>query len=221
MWTLGGKRSDFRMGQSTQFTWQHDARQVSDHLFTVFDNGSDGYTNTERQSRGLLLEVDETRRTVALRRAYTGPKELATSMGSVQVLPAGRVVVGWGTASQTTAFDPSGEMLFDLALPKGMFSYRGLWLPWKSAPNHPPAITAARDQRSGKKLVYASWNGATEVAGWQVDAGVTADVLRTVGVATRRGFETIIPLHPSLQVASITPVDRTGAALSRSSMVRF
>src|SRR5207302_8194189 len=49
MWTLGGKRSDFRMGQGTQFTWQHDARQVSDQLFTVFDNGSDGYTNTERR----------------------------------------------------------------------------------------------------------------------------------------------------------------------------
>src|SRR5437588_1495000 len=35
MWTLGGKRSDFRMGQGTQFTWQHDARQVSEQLFTV------------------------------------------------------------------------------------------------------------------------------------------------------------------------------------------
>jgi Arylsulfotransferase (ASST) len=221
MWTLGGKRSDFRMGQGSQFTWQHDARQVSDQLFTVFDNGSDGYTNTEHQSRGLLLEVDEARRTVALRRAYTGPKQLATSMGSVQVLPAGRVVVGWGTASHTTAFDSAGEVLFDVALPQGMFSYRGLWLPWRSTPKHPPAFAAGRDQGSGAKLVYASWNGATEVAGWQVDAGVTADVLRTVGVASRRGFETIIPLHPSLEVAAITPVDRSGAALSRSSTIRF
>ena len=221
MWTLGGKRSDFHMGQGTQFTWQHDARQVSDHLVTVFDNGSDGYTNTEHQSRGLVLDVDESRRKVGLRRAYTGPKQLATSMGSVQVLPAGRVVVGWGTASQTTAFESTGETLFDLALPKGMFSYRGLWLPWKSNPQHPPAFARGRDQDSGARLVYASWNGATEVAGWQVDAGVTADVLRTVGVASRRGFETIIPLHPSMEVASVTPVDHAGAALSRSSMIRF
>jgi hypothetical protein len=221
MWTLGGKRSDFRMGQASQFTWQHDARQVSDHVFTVFDNGSDGYTNTEHQSRGLVLDVDESRRTVTVKRAYTGPKELATSMGSVQVLPTGRVVVGWGTASQTTAFESDGGPLFDLALPQGMFSYRGLWLPWKSIPKHPPAFAAGRDERSGAKLVYASWNGATEVAGWQVDGGVTADVLRTVGVATRRGFETIIPLHPSLTVASITPVDHGGTALSASRTVRL
>jgi arylsulfotransferase ASST len=221
LWTLGGKRSDFRMGDGAQFTWQHDARQVSDQLMTVFDNGSDGYTNTEHQSRGLLLGVDESRRTVAVQHAYTGPKELATSMGSVQVVPGGRVVVGWGTASQTTAFESNGSPLFNLALPKGMFSYRGLWLPWKSTPKHPPAFAAGRDERSGAKLVYASWNGATEVAGWQVDGGVTADVLRTVGVASRRGFETIIPLHPSLKVASITPVDRSGAALSQSRMMRL
>jgi hypothetical protein len=221
IWTLGGKRSDFRMGQGAQFTWQHDARQVSDQLLTVFDNGSDGYTNTEHQSRGLLLDVDESRRTVAVRRAFTGPKELATSMGSVQLLPAGQVVVGWGTASQTTAFQSNGGPLFDLALPKGMFSYRGLWLPWKSTPKHPPAVTAVRDEHSGAKLVYASWNGATEVAGWQVDGGVTADVLRTVGVATRHGFETIIPLHSTLRVASVTPVDRAGSALSPSRTIRL
>jgi Arylsulfotransferase (ASST) len=221
MWTLGGKASDFQMGPGSQFAWQHDARQVSDRVFSVFDNGSDGYTNTEHQSRALLLDVDETRRTVALQQAYTGAKELATSMGSVQVLPTGSVVVGWGTASQTTAFEPNGAPLFDLDLPKGMFSYRGLWLPWKSTPKHPPAFAASRDENSGAKLVYASWNGATDVAGWQVDGGVTADVLRTVGVATRRGFETIIPLHPSLTVASITPVDHAGGALATSRMIRL
>jgi hypothetical protein len=221
MWTLGGKHSDFHMGQGTQFTWQHDARQVSGDMVTVFDNGSDGYTNTEHQSRGLLLDVDESQRTVTLRRSYTGPKQLATSMGSVQVLPAGQVVVGWGTASHTTAFDPSGEMLFDVGLPKGLFSYRGLWLPWKSSPAHSPTIAAGRDQSSGANLVYASWNGATEVAGWQVDAGEAAGVMRNVGVATRRGFETIIPLHRSLRVASITPLDRAGAALSQSRLIRL
>lgn len=221
IWTLGGKRSDFHMGHGTQFTWQHDGRQVADGVFSVFDNGSDGYTNTERQSRGLVLNVDETRRTVALQRSYTGPKELATSMGSVQVLPKDRVVVGWGTASHTTAFDSTGNTLFDVALPKGMFSYRGLWLPWKSIPKHPPAVAAGRDQDSGAKLVYASWNGATEVAGWRVDGGTTADVLKTVGVATRRGFETIIPLHPSLEVAAVTPVDHTGRSLSQSRMLRL
>jgi Arylsulfotransferase (ASST) len=221
MWTLGGKRSDFKMGQGVQFFWQHDARQVAEDLFTVFDNGSDGYTNTEHESRGLVLKVDEPGRTTMLQKAYTTPKQLATSMGSVQVLPGGRVVVGWGTASHTTAFNSSGEMLFDVGLPQGMYSYRGLWLPWKSAPEHPPAIAAGRDQHSGAKLVYASWNGATDVAGWHVDAGTAADALRPVGIARRRGFETIVPLHSSLRYASVTPVDRSGAALAAGRTIRL
>ena len=62
MWTLGSKRSQFTMGSGAQFAWQHDARQVSDSLLTVFDNGTNGPTKTESQSRGLVLNVDETHR---------------------------------------------------------------------------------------------------------------------------------------------------------------
>jgi hypothetical protein len=215
-WKLGGKQSDFQMGRGAQFTWQHDARQVSAGLFTVFDNGSDGYTNTEGQSRGLVLDVDETRKSVSLRRAYTGPKQLATSMGSVQILPSGRVIVGWGTASHTSEFDPDGTTLFDVGLPSGLYSYRGVWSPWAGAPAHRPAVAADRDSDTGAKLVYASWNGATGVAGWRVDAGLRRDELSTVGVARRRGFETVVPLHPDFRFAAVTALDRVGRALARS-----
>lgn len=220
-WKLGGKRSDFQMGGGTQFTWQHDAREVSAGLFTVFDNGSDGYTNTESQSRGLVLDVDETRRVVSLRHAYTSPKQLATSMGSVQILPSGRVIVGWGTASHTTEFDSDGTALFDVGLPAGLYSYRGVWSPWASSPHHRPAVAAGRDPDTGAKLVYASWNGATGVAGWRVDAGFRGDELRTLGVAGRRGFETVVPLHQDYRFAAVTAVDRAGTALARSHTIRL
>ena len=221
MWTLGGKQSDFWMGNGSQFTWQHDARQVSAGVFTVFDNGSDGYTETESQSRGLVLDVDETRMAVSLRNAYTSPNQLATSMGSVQILPSGRVMVGWGTASHTTEFDSDGEAVFDVGLPSGLYSYRGVWSPWAGSPEHRPAVAAGRDHDTGAKLVYASWNGATTVAGWRVDAGARGDELGAVGIARRRGFETVVPLRSDFRFASVTAVDRHGAELARSATIEL
>ena len=38
--------------------------------------------------------------------------------------------------------------------------------------------------------VYASWNGATEVATWEVHAGPSPHQLRFVGLVPRDGFET-------------------------------
>src|SRR5579884_800039 len=57
MWRLGGRRSDFAMGPGTQFTWQHHVRKITDGMMTVFDNGSDGVTNSEPVSRALILEI--------------------------------------------------------------------------------------------------------------------------------------------------------------------
>jgi hypothetical protein len=42
--------------------------------------------------------------------------------------------------------------------------------------------------------VYASWNGATQVAGWRVLAGASATRLRAVAEGPRTGFETAIPV---------------------------
>ena len=137
IWTLGGKRSQFQMGPGTQFAWQHDPILVSDRLLTVFDNGTNGPIKTEHQSRGLALEVDEHRRTVTLRNAYTSPQHLsAGAMGSVQTLSADRVLVSFGVQSHTIEYASDGTLLLDIALPAGMYSYRGLWLPWKGSPHH-------------------------------------------------------------------------------------
>jgi hypothetical protein len=126
------------------------------------------------------------------------------------------VIVGWGTASHTTEFDAEGAALFDIGLPSGMYSYRGVWSSWASSPQHRPAVAAGQDPDTGAKLVYASWNGATRVAGWRVDAGFGGHELSTVGIARRRGFETVVPLHRDFRFAAVTAVDRTGTALARS-----
>jgi len=222
MWTLGGKQSQFEMGPGAQFAWQHDARQHSDNLVTVFDNGTNGPIKTEPESRGLVLEVHESSRKVTVRNAYKSPERLsAGAMGSVQLLSPDRVLVGWGVQSHTIEYASDGTLLADMALPAGLYSYRGLWFPWRGTPHHRPAVVAKRDRQSGATLMYASWNGATEVAGWQVAAGSRRDELRPLGIARSRGFETAIPLHAQHRYASVTAIDRSDRRLRRSPVVEL
>jgi hypothetical protein len=222
LWRLGGKRSQLQLGVGARFAWQHDARQLSDNVLTLFDNGSDGDTQTEGQSRGLVLNLDEQRRTVQLRSAYTSSRHLvAAGMGSVQMLASGGVVVCWGSAPYTSQFDPHGRLIRDSRLPWGLYSYRGSWSAWNGAPSYPPAIATHRDRGTGAELVYASWNGATELAGWRIDAGLRSSQLRPVGIAKRRGFETVIPIDPRMQYAAVTAIDATGAHLGRSETIRI
>lgn len=222
IWTLGGKQSDFHMGPGAQFAWQHDGVQVTDGVLTVFDNGTNGPIHTESQGRGLELAVDESRRTVTVAHAYTtAEKLLPGAMGSVQILPSGRVVVGWGVDSVTTEFTRGGEPLLAASLPEGMYSYRGLRLAWNATPHHAPAVAAGRDRKSGAPVLYASWNGATNVSGWLVKAGSKHDALRPVGIAKRHGFETVIPLRHEARFVSVTPVDRAGKHLRHSPVIRL
>ena len=50
---------------------------------------------------------------------------------------------------------------------------------------------------AGGSVVYASWNGATELDTWTVLAGTTAGALAKAGSQRRAGFETAITCSPS------------------------
>jgi Arylsulfotransferase (ASST) len=217
IWRLGGKRSDFQMGEGAQFSWQHDARQISERNFTVFDDGSDGVTNSERESRAVVLEVDLASRTVTLARSYQHPTPLvATSMGNVQALADGHVLVGWGNERFVSEFAADGTLIADAEMPPKQHSYRTYRFPWHGAPHKPPAIAAGRDPTSGAAIVYASWNGATEVTHWKLSTGPAPTRLQTVGIAKRHGFETAIPVPAYRPYAAVTALDHKGRRLADS-----
>ena len=65
-----------------------------------------------------------------------------------------------------------------------------------------------------------SWNGATEVAQWEVLAGSAADNVSAVAHATRRGFETGIPLPGPAKFVAARAISASGATLARSKVVR-
>jgi len=208
MWRVGGKKSDFTMGPGTVFAWQHDARRHggSNYLLSLFDDGA--APQVQPWSKALVLELDLKRMHASVHRSFVHhPPVLAHALGSTQVLPDGNVFVGWGTSPYMTEYDRKGEVVFDAKLPKGGQNYRALRLPWKGLPAHPPAIVVKRH------VVYASWNGATELASWRVEAA--GDTTRH----PRTGFETELPVPAGAKVVKVTPIDRHGAPLHRSKTV--
>jgi hypothetical protein len=212
MWRLGGKGSDFDMGTGASFAWQHDARRQFDGTLTVFDNGAT--PAVEKRSRALILDVDEASMTATMLNEYTHRNILAGSQGSTQLLRNGNVFVGWGEVPRVSEFDHAGRIVFDAELGHQYESYRAFRLPWTGAPADTPAIALAG---AGRGLTaYASWNGATEVHGWQLLAGSDPDALVRVASTRASGFETALRAPASGPHFAVRALDRSGNALGES-----
>jgi hypothetical protein len=214
LWQLGGKKSDFKMTKGSRFCFQHDARRAGPGRISLFDNSA-GPPVLRKQSRAVVLAVDETAKTARLLRKYEHPGGIvAPNQGSTRVQPNGNVFVGWGAAPVFSEFSAGGRLLFDGRLTKGKGNYRAIRERWSGTPKTKPAV-AARRTRAGRMLVYASWNGATEVARWQVLTGRSASSLRGVASKARTGFETEIAAKAASRVA-VRALDARGHVLGTS-----
>ena len=217
-WRLGGKKSTFKLPAAARFAWQHDARRRSDGAITMFDN--EAFPPIRKFSRALALRLDHRAKTASVAGALTHPRKLLTAtQGNQQTLPTGGALVGWGSQRYVTEFAPTGNVVFNAFLSLGFESYRAYRLPWVGRPVTRPKVAAADEPGSGTD-VYASWNGATEVASWEILAGSSAGSLRSAGSAPRRGFETkiTVPGVPRFVVARAK--DAAGRVLSNSHLTR-
>ena len=64
--------------------------------------------------------------------------------------------------------------------------------------------------------VYASWNGATQLASWRVLAGPAAGALKPVVTVPKYGFETAIQLQRSYARFEVEALGASGRLLGRS-----
>jgi len=222
IWRLGGKQSDFAIEEGAGFAWQHDARRQADGSLTLFDDGANSSNPpTEDHSRGLVLNVDETKRIATVIREYDHPVPvLARSQGSVQVQSNGNVLVGWGDQPFITEFSHDGNMVLDARLPDGATSYRSLRYAWNGQPTEPPAV-AAEPAEGGSTMVFVSWNGATEVAQWVVLGGSEADGLSPLGSRPRTGFETPIAVPGQPALLAVRAIDADGNVLVQSQPIEI
>ncbi len=218
MWILGGKHSSFKMGSGTKFWWQHDARLHAGNIVTVFDDGAGSGVTSQKQSRGLRIRVNTRTHRATLVRAYTSsPSVLATSQGNVQVMPDGNTLVGWGSAQYLSEFDRSGHQRFSAHFYAPIGSYRDYRAQWYGQPSGTPYAAAAATS-SGTTL-YASWDGATDVAAWQVLAGPSPTSLTPVARAGFEGFETAVPTSSTQPYFAVQALGSSGQVLGTSAPV--
>ena len=198
-WTLGGRASSFRMGSGAQFNFQHDAQMLPGNRVSLFDDEA-GPPQKAPYSRALILKLNLVRRTATVAASFHRANDTsAQSEGSVQSLSGGNVFVGFGSTPFFSQFAADGRLLFDASLPQDDGSYRVYRFAWHGRPTTPPVV-AVRATGPDAFAVYASWNGASDVARWQVVSSSGAVV------ATQKwaGFETRIDVPAGSATTGLT-----------------
>lgn len=218
-WRLGGKRGTLKLGPGTREYWQHDAEWQPDGLISTFDNGST--PPKEKQSRGLLLKVNEASRSVSLVKAFTNPAKtlLAASQGNTLSLPGGNWLMGYGRLPNFTEYDSSGHVLLDGTLGKNVQDFRTYLAPWSATPTTRPSL-AVKSAGGGASSVAMSWNGATAVSSWRVLAGASSGALSPVASGARTGFETTLKASTAGPYFAAQALDGSGNVLGTSATVK-
>jgi hypothetical protein len=216
VWTLGGKASTFRLERGARFFFQHDAHLLAGNKVSLFDDEA-GPPIEAHSSRGLILALDFRHRAAKVVRQFHRPGRatLADSEGSLQTLPGGGTFVGWGATPFFSQFTRAGRLQFDGALPMDDGSYRVYRYPWTGTPATRPSIAVTRGS-PGRVAVYASWNGATTLARWQVMVGRSQGSLKPEASAAARGFETRLSVATRQHIFEARALSSTGRLLGSS-----
>jgi hypothetical protein len=216
IWTLGGKHSSFHIKWKARFAWQHDAHLHNGQLSLFDDAFAGGGRQEQSQSSAKLLKVNQRTMTVSLISRYTHSPPLLTGLeGSMQRLGNHDVFVGWGGEPDFSEYTPDGRQIFNGSFPLGVDSYRALRFPWSGHPLTRPSL-ALRPRGGGVVELWASWNGATDVAAWRVRGGPNPRALRGLGVTRRAGFETAIRLSSQPRYLAVLALDSGGHVLRSS-----
>jgi hypothetical protein len=232
VWQLGGMQSSFAIDSAATFSWQHDARFLPGNVVSMFDDNCCEDTSAPAPSgtppsHGLFLQLDLTNMTASvMKEYYHDPNVNVGSQGSTQSLVNGNVFVGWGQEPYYSEFAPGGNseddpamnFLYDAQMPTNNYSYRAYREDWVGMPYYPPSI--AVQSMSGLTTVYASWNGATEVASWELFGGRNRYSLVPLTTVPKSGFETSITVANSGPFFQVKALDAYGNVIGVSAIAR-
>ncbi len=173
IWRWGGRHNQFTfigenaLNAPNYFSYQHHVRRIANGHITMLDNGNQ---HDPPYSRGAEYALDETGMTATLMWEYRHtPDVFDPAAGSVQRLPNGNTLIGWGTANYigvgdvaVTEVRPDKSVAFEMTMPKGLFSYRAFRYPWKSG--LPSASVSLLDLRPGVNYQFNADGQATGVS---------------------------------------------------------
>ena len=138
----------------------------------------------------LDVELQGSKRVTLKSRMWDATEPVyAESQGSYQSLGNGHVLQQHGATPKIEEYDENGAIVMRarFGYDNTMQAYRAYRYPWVGRPASKPDVVACLDGKSGKTVVYISWNGATDVEYWKVYSGSVVKV-----TALRNGFETTI-----------------------------
>lgn len=227
IWRLNGAKSDYYL-DGFQFSFQHDARWISDNeeetVISVFDNGSNGFNQTQPHSTGQIIRMNHKTKvaTADLNLAppfVDGHAHISKSQGNFQQLENGNIVMGWGNDAFWTEYaGPDHEIVFYGALGwRNVMNYRvHKFDNWVGLPLTKPALWIySKHGGLGQTMFwYVSWNGATEVRTWRFHASESRDgPWETITEVEKNGFETIYPHDDSYGFGYAEALDKDGLVL--------
>jgi hypothetical protein len=245
IWRLGGKWSDFVLGPNVTFGFQHHARYMKggsefSGVISLFDNsvygseagGGDKEVHLYPFSRGKYIRLDHESKTATLERTFYPPNNsiLSFSQGSLQTLPNGNVLIGWGSDGQITEYSPDGEPVFHAFLDSGFLqdkvqNYRAFRYNWTGFSPETVAVFAEAVDSPHETNIYVSWNGDTETAVWRFVwfEETVAGLITRMKDVKRTGFETRLRLSgPPAAIGAIhvEAINADGRVLMVSDDVR-
>ncbi|KXT05279.1 hypothetical protein AC579_7453 [Pseudocercospora musae] len=220
-WILGGGDNQFMDlsdGQATNFKWQHDVRWINEEegVLTLFDNSKAGPLHSDaKESRALVIQIDVENKTARLVQSMTSAQGiLSSSQGSVQYLgDFKQFFVGWGSAAAYSEYAHNGDILCETHLAASWYfwlekmkSYRTTKvLNWHGMPREAPQ-TKFEDE-----ILHVSWNGATEVAFWALEATFDKQEVQSEDVRSKDESSSIVETTtPESDFESIDVIPRTG-----------
>ena len=227
MWRLGGNKNDFYFVNDGEFHFQHNIAVLPNGDITLFDNH--GTDQSPAASRALEFQLDETNRTATLVWYYIhNPPVFTDYMGDVERLADGNTFIGWGSAvvtngyvfSSMTEVTPDDQVVFELTFDQPYVSYRAFREDWVGIPDSVPDLAFTINYN--RITLGYSWNGATEVASWNLYGGTSPQAMLLVAQSINVGFETqshftnLLPGECYFQVAAM---DKNGVELARSEVV--
>lgn len=237
VWTLGGKHSSFTLDPGAAFAWQHDPRFVSHDEIQLFDDEAGiPFEPAASQSRALWLHLNYRTHMASAVRQIVQPSDQpeSDSQGSVQTLPDGNVVIGWGSTGTFSEYNAEGQLLLNdtppppsgtvtlptgATIPNAWSTYRAFKQNWTGIPDTPPAASVHRDA-SGKYTVSAAWNGATLVARWVVLTGPDPTHLQPTATADWNGLTTPISVTGAdIGYIRVAAIDSHGDVLAQTDTI--
>ncbi|KAL7920254.1 Arylsulfotransferase domain-containing protein [Trichoderma austrokoningii] len=234
IWQLGGPHSSFLHTDGFNFSSQHDAQVYSQNethtVISLLDNASDGVLITAECSSALLISLAtaEAPMIATVIQKLDRPDGLLTDRrGNIQLLENENLLVSWSESGYTSEFSPNGILVQQVRSPYERFAeYRQYKFNWKASLHVSEPIAFSTHVYGATKdtattVLYASWNGATEVKSWNFYSSESSERVQRpslIAKVAKRGFETVAMITGQHSFIFVEAVSKDGTSLRNSTI---